>query len=236
MSLLTVVTRVADEVGLPRPAAVATGTDQLARQMFSLANAALTDLAMMDWPVLTLQLSFPTIVDVDNYAVPAGWSRFVTDTAYVSSLYYQMRGSLSPAEWNRRQNGWPTDVGRYRYRVVGQPQRIFIQPVPQLVETITLEYQSNLLAIDTDGVRIPLYAQDTDTAIFDENLIRKALKWRIKHAKGLDYSEDFNAYETARDLMFAQQLNLPSVPVAYRSPFEIPELSDGYVPENGFGG
>lgn len=236
MSLLDIAQRVADEVGLPRPAAVAAGTDQLARQMFALANTVLEDLGRMNWPALSTSFSFPTIVDQDAYAAPADYGRSVTDTAFLADVYYQMRGALSANEWGLRKNNLPSTAGRYRYRLFGQPLKIHIVPVPSLVQTVTIEYMSNLLALDADGVTgKPIFVADTDTPIVPEDIVRKGLKWRIKHAKGLDYSEDFNAYEMSRDQSFAQALGLGSTPVAQRSYADIPELGNGYIPDTGFG-
>lgn len=236
MSLLTIAQRVADEVGLPRPGAVSSGTDQLARQMFALANAELEDLGKKNWPVLSTAYTFPTVVAQETYTPPAGFARFVADTAFVASQYYGMRGALSANEWERRKNSLPSNTGRYRYRMFGAPLQLHIVPTPGTVEQIVIEYMSGLLVLDADNVtRKPLYVVDTDVSVVPEELVRKGLKWRIKHAKGLDYSEDFDAYEMSVDELFAQQLNLGAIPVAQRSLADIPELGDGYIRETGYG-
>lgn len=235
MTLLTVAQRVADEVGLPRPSAVATGTDQLSRQMFALANAVLEELGEINWPVLEIPYQFNTVAGQSQYALPNDFDREVSDTAYLSTLYYELRGSLTPAEWHRRRSGLPSYTGRYRYRTFGNPLKINITPVPQTVETVTLEYVTTNYAKDTNGVAIPLYSADNDVSLMPEELVRMGLKWRIKHAKGLDYSEDYNKYERTRKTLFAQQLNLGSVPVAQRTLADTPELGGGYVPEVGYG-
>lgn len=235
MSLLSIAKRVTDEVGLPTPSAVATGTDQLARQLFALANATLEELGRMNWPCLQPSYEFTTVINQESYPVPPDFKRFVTDTAWLSTLYYQMRGSLTAAEWTQRRNGLPSLAGRYRFRAFGDPFQISITPVPQLVETVVMEYVTTYLAKDVDGIPLPLYESDSDVARVPEELVRMGLKWRIKHAKGLDYSEDYNKYEENKAILLAQQLNLGSVAVAYRWNAETPELGDGYVPEQGYG-
>lgn len=236
MTLLTVAQRVADAVGLPRPASVAGSTDQLARQMFSLANDTLEELGKMDWPQLDTAYSFNTVVDQTAYALPAGYARFATDTAFITSEYYSLRGSLTPKEWAIRRNGMSQMVGRLRYRVFGYPQMLQFVPAPQTVQNITIEYLSNLLVIGSDDVRRTLYSEDSDMSVVPEELVRKGLKWRIKHAKGLDYSQDFNDYETSCAELYAQTINLPSTPVAYRYPWgNEDELGFPVVPETGYG-
>jgi hypothetical protein len=236
MTLLTIAQRVADEVGLPRPAGVAGSTDQLARQMFALANTTLEELGKRNWPELVETFTFPTVVNQAAYSGPTDYARFATDAAFVTSMYYSLRGSLSANEWQRRLNGLPSIAGRYRYRVFGSPPQINIVPAPQKVESVTFEYLSSNLAVNASNVPIPLYSVDTDTSIMPEELVRKGLKWRIKHAKGLDYSEDYNAYERDAAQLFAQKLNLGSTPVAQRYLYgDLEELGAFYVPETGFG-
>lgn len=237
MSLLTIAQRVADAVGLPRPNSVAGSTDQLARQMFSLANDTLEELGKMDWPQLDTTYSLNTVVNQIPYPLPDDYARFATDTAFVTSEYYSLRGSLTPKEWALRRNGMAQYLGLLRYRVFGYPATLQFVPAPQTVQNVTIEYLSNFLVLGNDNTRRALYTQDTDVSIVPEELVRKGLKWRIKHAKGLDYSQDFNDYETSCAEMFAQAINLPSTPVAYRYPWgnDADYLAGPYVPDTGFG-
>lgn len=75
---------------------------------------------------------------------------------------------------------------------------------------------------------------DDDTSLVPERLVRMGLKWRIKHAKGLDYSEDFNVYENARKTEYSQMLDLDDIPVSVRAVVTT-GLADPTVAENGFG-
>lgn len=234
MSLLTVAQRVADEVGLPRPAAVAASTDQLARQMFSLANTTLEELGKMNWPELDALHTFNTVVAQESYPAPDDYARYATDAGFIASQYYQMRGSLTANEWRRRANGFPSSAGRYRYRMFGYPLRMHVVPVPQTVENIAIEYISRNLVIGQDLTRKTRYVLDTDSSVMPEELVRKGLKWRIKHAKGLDYSEDFNSYETSKAELLAQRLNLGSIPVATRWLGD-DGLVGPYIPDTGYG-
>lgn len=236
MTLLSIAQSVADEVGLPRPNVVAASTDQLARQMFALANVTLEELGKMNWPELDTTYSFPTVVNQVAYAVPTDYDRFATDTAFISSQYYQARGSLTANEWARRRNGMSSLTGWARYRVFGYPLQIQFVPAPQVVQTVVIEYVSKNLAISATNARQPKYVVDTDTSVIPEELVRMGLKWRIKHAKGLDYSEDFNTYEKRTAALFAQHLNLGATPVAYRSPYsDGQEISLPYIPDTGYG-
>jgi hypothetical protein len=60
------------------------------------------------------------------------------------------------------------------------------------------------------------------------------LKWRIKHAKGLEFSADLAEYEAVVAREFAAALAQPALGVGFSRHSDGP-LTQGYTPENGFG-
>jgi hypothetical protein len=235
MTLITLCTRVTDEVGLPRPNAVATGTLQLERQLFALANATLEELCEKNWPVLSVQHAFTTAIGTSQYALPVDWSRPVDESAYQASQYYPLRGSLTPNEWGYRKNSWPSSTDRTRYRIFGNPLKINLIPTPDTVEDMVIEYISTNAVLADGGGYLAAFTNDSDTPVVPEELVRMGLKWRIKHAKGLDYTEDWNKYERRRESMLAEQMNLGSQQVSNRPAVDTAPLTEGYVPDHGFG-
>jgi len=233
VNLLTIAQQVADEVGLPRPAALASATDQLARQMFALANAVLRDLGKQDWLDLQETHTFDTVATTSQYAVPAGYKRMVGDTAFNSDVHYAVRGALTAEQFRALENGSQLAVGRFRFRLTNG--YINIQPTPQTAETLTFLYVTNYLARTSADAPQALFENDEDTPAVPEELVILGLKWRIKHAKGLEYGEDYNAYEEQRKTLMAQELGLGQIPVAMRWASTDPELGEFYVPETGFG-
>lgn len=234
MSLLSIAQDVADVIGLTRPTAIITGADQLSRQILGLAKETLEELSLMDWPVLQVPYSFNTVANQAAYALPADFGHEVGDTVYAASRYDQLRGSLTPGDWARQRNTLP-GLGRFRFRIFGNPMALNMSPTPTTVENIVLEYQTVNRVTQVGGALKTTYYDDTDVSIVPEDLMKKGLKWRLRRAKGLDYSEEFDDYEMARAQRLAQQLSLGSMPVAYRSPFDIWEVGMGYVPQTGFG-
>jgi hypothetical protein len=236
MTLLTVCQDVADVIGLTRPTAIITGTDQLSRQMLAFAKETVEELGRMDWPTLEIPYEFTTTPNVATYALPADFGREIGDTAYEASQYYPLRGSLTPGDWARARNALPAQIGRYKFRIFGLPPQINITPTPQLSDTFVFEYQTTYRVQQQGGAYATTFNADSDTSITDEDLLRLGIKWRLRRAKGLDYSEEFNAYETMRKERLAQKLTAGSMPVAYRNLIDIPGLPlGGYVPEQGFG-
>lgn len=235
MTLLTSAQNVCDVIGLSRPAAVVTGTDQLARQIFGLAVETLDELSAMDWPVLCVPYSFNTAVGQSAYDLPADFFRELGDTVYVASQYSSLRGSLTPGDWARQRDSLEWQQGRYRFRIYGLPPKLNLTPTPQVVEEITLEYQTRFKVRQSNGTYKDSFYDDADVPIVPEDLLRKGLKWRLRRAKGLDYSEEFDDYEKDRFAQLAQTLQLGSMPVAYRQQSDMPEGLNVYVPQNGFG-
>lgn len=234
MTLLIIAQRVCGVIGITRPTAIVTGQNELAYQILGLAEEALEELSLMDWPVLQVPYTFDTVVDQAQYDLPADWGRETGDTAYAASQYNQLRGSLSPAQWQNQRDALQAQIGRYRFRIFGQPLQLNITPTPQTVEAVTLEYQTTNRVRQNDGTFKASFFADDDTSIVPETLLYKGLKWRLRRAKGLDYSEEFDDYEKDRFAQLAQQLQFGSQPVAVRNGTEQP-WSDPYVPENGFG-
>lgn len=237
MSLLSIAQDVADAIGLARPTAVISSTNQVSRQILAMAKETLDELAGMDtWPVLEVVYTFPTVVEQETYALPDDFGRLIGDSTYLASQYYQMRGSLSPGDWSRQRDALPTQIGRYKMRLFGDPVQMHIVPTPQTVETVMFEYLTTNRVIKSNNTRGPTYEADTDVCMLPETLVYKGTKWRLKRAKGLDYSEEFNDYETSRARMLAQALAFGSTPVAYRHLIEDPEIPIGWIPEWGYGG
>jgi hypothetical protein len=220
---------------LPRPGAVASSSEQLARQMFSLANAELEELSKrFNWPVLTREHTFDTVVDQAVYDLPANYRKFLQDTIYERSRYYQMRGSLSAGEWQRTKAYNLGSMSTARVRIYGNPLKLNIVPTPVSVENVVFEFLTKNFATDADGAEILRYSSDADTAQVDEGLIRMGLKWRIKHAKGLEFSADLAEYEAVVNREYAAALAQPHIPVGFSRTADVP-LTEGYTPENGFG-
>lgn len=235
MSLLSVCQDVADVTGLTRPTAIITGTDQLSRQFLGIAREVLDELTLMDWPNLEIPYSLNTVVGQSAYVLPADFKREIGDTAYLASQYYPLRGSLTPGDWQRQRNALPSQIGRYKFRLYGLPLKLNITPTPGTVEQVVFEYQTTYKVQQADTTYKSTWYDDADVAVVPEDLVRMGIKWRIRRAKGLDYIEEYNAYEMARRERLAQQLALGSMPVAYRNQVDVPEISTGYVPEFGFG-
>lgn len=235
MSLLSVCQDVADVIGLARPVAIMAGQDQLPRQMLGLCRKTLEELGLMDWPVLEIPYTFDTINGQGQYDLPGDFGREVGDTVYLATQYNSLRGSLTPSDWQRQKTGLQANLGRYRFRIFGLPLKLSITPTPSVVETLLMEYQTTSRVRQLDGGYKPTFFADSDVTLMPEELLKKGLEWRLRRAKGLDYSEEFDDYEMSRASRLAQALSMGSMPIAYRPYNDGDGIAYPYVPEAGFG-
>lgn len=235
MSLLSICQDTADVIGLTRPTAIVTGTDQLSRQMLGYAKKTLEELSIMDWPVLEVPYSFNTVADQSAYALPSDFYREAGDTVFGKARYSQLRGSLTPGDWARQRNILPA-LGFYRFRIFGNPPQLNLNPTPTVAEEIVFEYQSLNRVYTLGGGFSVTFEDDTDVPVVPEHLVKLGLEWRMRRTKGMDYTEEFNDYEMKRAQVLGQKLQMGSMAVAYKGPYDGEDyIGRGYVPETGYG-
>jgi hypothetical protein len=202
-TLIDVVQRTADELGLPRPTSVA-GNDHLARQLHALANAAGLDLVRShDWGVLQSLAAITTQEGVFDYDPPADFHRMVADTHWDRSNDRRMSGPDTPQmdRW-RRESGVAANGTRRTFRRVGGKIRIF--PTPTATgEELVYEYVSKNWARSATAVAQEEMAADTDTCVFAKDLMIKSVKWRFMAAKGLYADALRDEFNELRDLEIA---------------------------------
>lgn len=123
----------------------------------------------------------------------------------------------------------------------GITRSISLVPVPTLVETVIVEYKTKQTAftVGLDSViDVPaaVMSLDNDTTRLDESLIELGIKWRWLKSRGLDYGEEYRTYTDAVDMRYAQDINLPSVPLApCRYTQDDAPITNGFVPDRGYG-
>lgn len=204
MSLLTACQNVVKETGIGTvPATIISNTDATAVQLNALAERAAKKLAKRDWEKMLREHTITTVASTETYALPADWARYISDTAWDASNFWQMRGQINPQLWQALKRGLVSVSVRKRFRLRGG--LVYINPIPSAVETLVIEYARNTPWTDSTGITYRVAATaDTDITVFPENLLELDLKWRWKNAKGLDYTEDYNEAEREISLAFAQ--------------------------------
>jgi hypothetical protein len=184
------------------------------------------------WPALTRFGTLNTVIGVDNYALPADFDCLVPDTVYPDTGA-KVRGADNSGDWAAGKSA--LSLRDYpSFRIYGNPSKIYLLPAPEIVDTYTYEYKSRYPVASAASAEKERFTADDDTIILNEDLFEAGMVWRVKHARGLDYAEDFREYNDRVDQAYAQALANGVVVLGRRAMFDEP-LTDGYVPEIGFG-
>ena len=216
--------------------------DDGALQFLAVANAAAEDILDQGfWTVLEKVYVFNSVAGQQEYPLPDDYGNLVIDTVWDRSQLTPMQGPLSPALWQTIKSGLIGN-GIYftRYRVVrsvSKAAKVFVvdPPSPNTGSPLVFEYQSNQFAVLADGSATnDKFLNDTDTCIFPTKLLRRAIKWRWRREKQLEWATYLEEYNQLADTMIVRDRPQPGFSLAgpdYRQNF----LGWNNIPDTGFG-
>lgn len=191
MTLLTIVQNVAKEAGFSAPGSVIGNSDDTAVMLLALVNRSGKMLARRPWARLQTEYTFSLVASQASYAFPTDYATFLDFTFWNRTQYWQMRGSLSPQQWQAYKSGVNSTTPRQRFRV--KAGAIYIDPTPSTTDSCVVEYVSKYwvapTATPTVGSKTE-FAVDTDVSILDEAAIEVDTLWRFLNRKGLAYAEE----------------------------------------------
>jgi hypothetical protein len=183
---LEIAQRAMDELGLPRPTALATSTSVQSRQLLALLNAGGREfMRVHEWGDLITLATVTTEADESDYAVEADYHRMVDETHWDRTNDRRMGGPDSPQKdrW-QRESGIALGSIHRTFRQIGKTE-VRIYPTPTVAdETLVYEYVSRYWARSADADAKEEVTVDTDYTVFDADLMVKDLKWRFFAAKG----------------------------------------------------
>lgn len=200
-TLLQIVQEVSGRLAQPVPTYVAGNPDAGVLQMKGLLNRFCEDLITRKFfqqnireATLTIAAATESQGMIDALC-PYGYEGIVLNSFFNRTQLLPVEGGLSPEEWQVRKTLRLT--GPYpAFRLRGN-ELLFV-PVPTVGHVYAWEYYSSYFiynaAEPVDKYR-QYWEKDTDTCTVGDALPIAYLTWAWKSAKGLDYTEEFNAYE-----------------------------------------
>lgn len=198
MSLLTIVQDVCNRVGVPPPASVTSSSDNTVKQMQSLADQEVKDLARAhDWQALQKEVTFiATATEEQVGVIPADFDRFIPYTMFNRTRTRIVSGPLTPQEWQDLKSRAATVVyDAFRQR----GNALLFMPIPTAGQEYAFEYVTKWPVSNAGGTETkPKFTMDGDFPLVDEELTTLGVLWRWYRAKGLDYAEAFRSYETMK--------------------------------------
>jgi hypothetical protein len=230
-TLLQIVQDVCDEIGLQRPAYVVNSTDQQVTQLLALANATGRDLVRMHpWQVLDKQYAFTTSNGVDTYSLPSDFNRLTNQTEWDRTNHWPLMGPKSAQEWAFLKGGIISTGPRIRFRVMNNQLNLF--PVPSSALNMNLEYNSKNWVTSSDG-SYDKFMADTDTNVFDDQLMVYGIKYKWMQAKGFDATGAKADYALRLSECMAQDEGAPTLAMARRQTAQL--INTWSIPESGYG-
>jgi hypothetical protein len=212
MSLLTIVQGVALRCNYPQPSAAFSSIDPIIQQMIACVQDTGDEMVeRVDWQAL--KIASPVTFTGDGastlFALPAGFSMGINKLSpdcFVSSAYPTLR-MVGPVMEDDllRMKALPMSLYPSVWRVVGSHVEFF--PALQATEIVSFVYQLGQWITNAAGTPYspPAIAADTDLFVFSERVIRLGAIAKWKRLKGLDYAEEFRAFEASLDRVSAQE-------------------------------
>ena len=158
-------------------------------------------------PVATSTSSVSMTFAKQDYDLPDGYDRMISDTNWDRTDHWRNLGPKSSQDWQFLQGGIISIGPRERYRIYNNKFRIF--QALTTVYNFSFEYVSNywVCAAGSDQGSKAAYTLDTDTSIFPDDLMLAGLKFYFLKAKKLDYSIELG--EFMRSLSYCKAQDVP---------------------------
>jgi len=158
-------------------------------------------------PVATSTSSVSMTFAKQDYDLPSGYDRMISDTNWDRTDHWRNLGTKSSQDWQFLQGGIISIGPRERYRIYNNKFRIF--QALTTVYNFSFEYVSNwwVCATGSDQGSKSAFTADTDTCVFPDDLMLAGLKFYFLKAKKLDYSIELG--EFMRSLSYNKAQDVP---------------------------
>jgi hypothetical protein len=207
----TVITNIPSTAGL-QVGNVITGTGQTPyAEILTIDSSSQVTL---NAPVTTSTASVSMTFAKQDYDLPAGYDRMISDTNWDRTDHWRNLGTKSSQDWQFLQGGIISIGPRERYRIYNGKFRIF--QALTTVYNFSFEYVSNYwvcAAGSSEGTKKEFTA-DSDTCVFPDDLMMAGLKFYFLKAKKLDYGIELGEFNRALSYNKAQDVPVPSMSLA----------------------
>jgi hypothetical protein len=199
-----VITNIPDTSGL-QVGNVVTGTGQTPYAEILTIDSSTQ--VTLNAPVTTSTASVSMTFAKQDYDLPGGYDRMISDTNWDRTDHWRNLGTKSSQDWQFLQGGIISIGPRERYRIYNNKFRIF--QALTTVYNFSFEYVSNwwVCAAGSDQGSKSAFTADTDTCVFPDDLMLAGLKFYFLKAKKLDYSIELG--EFMRSLSYCKAQDVP---------------------------
>ena|SRR5687767_1130830 len=192
MTLLANVQDAARLAKIDVPSSVIGNTDETAALLLGLSNRGGRSIAKRyAWQALQVVAALTTLAASSQGALPANFDRIIPDTMWNTTRRRKVFGPLDAQEWAEISATVTTMVDPAFQIRAGN---IYMTPTPAAGEAVIYTYASTLW-VDNGGADATAYDADTNTTVFDDELLVLDLVWRYRHNRGLDFEPDRLEFE-----------------------------------------
>jgi len=165
-------------------------------------------------PVTTSTASVSMTFAKQDYDLPDGYDRMISDTNWDRTDHWRNLGTKSSQDWQFLQGGVISIGPRERYRIYNNKFRIF--QALTTVYNFSFEYVSNywVCASGSDQGSKNAFTLDTDSSVFPDDLMMAGLKFYFLKAKKLDYGIELGEFTRALSYCKAQDVPVSAMSLA----------------------
>lgn len=196
-NILEICQDVANVACVQSPVSLFGNISQNEQIFLSVAKDALAGLLRYgDWQELTKDGVLKTREGRTDYLITEfcpDFYQLLNNTVYIKDGSEKVIGSISPEQW-QRDKYFHDDSGKVKFKIQNSMFR-FLTPPPAGTK-IVFQYRSAVIAYDQGmfSEKTEL-TENTDIPIFDEYLVKLAIRWRLQSRNGQNYQEEYSEYE-----------------------------------------
>jgi hypothetical protein len=166
-----------------------------------------------------------------QYDLPPDYETITDRTQWDKTKHWEMLGPEDAQQWQWLKSGYISTGPRVRWRILGQYFNIW--PMMNTQEYLGYEYRSKGWAESSSGAVKNSFTADTDTTIFDDQIMILGTKLRYWQIKGFDTTALQQEYDRYLSVAKANDKGAPNLSFA---PYPSKVLI-GYanIPDTGYG-
>jgi hypothetical protein len=166
-----------------------------------------------------------------QYDLPPDYETITDRTQWDKTKHWEMLGPEDAQQWQWLKSGYISTGPRVRWRILGQYFNIW--PMMNTQEYLGYEYRSKGWAESSTGAVKNSFTADTDTTIFDDQIMILGTKLRYWQIKGFDTTALQQEYDRYLSVAKANDKGAPNLSFA---PYPSKVLI-GYanIPDTGYG-
>ena len=173
------------------------GKSQNEQIFLSVARDALNGLLrFVDWQELTKDAELITVKGKSDYLIKTfcpDFFQLLNNTVYIKNANEKIIGAIRPEQWQKEKCLQDQTTG-IKFKIQNSMFR-FLCPPPEGIK-IVFQYRSAVVAYGAGMFNEKTeITKDSDIPVFDEYLVKLAVRWRLQARNGLAYQEEMREYE-----------------------------------------